>query len=81
MLILFVEGATFCSLQVGISLVGSASLMSGEGSASQTIEPFFILLGMILIVLSQVSSSVCVFLKRKTPHPLTSLLQSTQIAN
>jgi len=40
-------------VQVGISLVGSASLMSGEGSASQTIEPFFILLGMILIVLSQ----------------------------
>lgn len=44
----------FRMLQVGITMVGSASLLSGEGSSSGHIDPFFILLGMALIILSQV---------------------------
>mmetsp|Transcript_11982 Transcript_11982/g.33708 ORF Transcript_11982/g.33708 Transcript_11982/m.33708 type:complete len:439 (+) Transcript_11982:115-1431(+) len=45
-------GGIACCM-IGITMVGSASLLSGEGSASSVVEPFFILLGMCLIVLSQ----------------------------
>ena len=41
-------------VQAGITLVGSASLLSGGGS-HHVVEPFFILLGMVLIILSQVT--------------------------
>uniref|UniRef100_A0A061RPA1 Integral membrane protein n=1 Tax=Tetraselmis sp. GSL018 TaxID=582737 RepID=A0A061RPA1_9CHLO len=37
----------------GISMVGSSSLLSGEGSVSTDVDPLDILLGMVLIILSQ----------------------------
>lgn len=40
--------------QVGISLVGMSSLLSGEGSAQVDVSPEKMLLGMGLIVASQV---------------------------
>lgn len=41
--------------QVGIALVGMSSLLSGEGSAQVDVSPGKMLLGMGLIVASQVS--------------------------
>lgn len=41
------------ALQVGIILVGQASLLSGEGSAVQKVTQEQILSGMLLIVMSQ----------------------------
>ncbi len=43
-------------IQVGITLVGSASLLSGEGSATQTISQEQMLVGISLIIISQVRS-------------------------
>ena len=43
-------------LQVGIALVGTSSLLSGEGSATRDVSPRQMLTGMALIVASQVSS-------------------------
>ncbi len=43
--------------QVGIALVGMSSLLSGEGSAQVDVSPSKMLLGMGLIVASQVSHS------------------------
>jgi hypothetical protein len=42
--------------QVGIALVGVSSLLSGEGSAQVVVSPEQMLLGMGLIVASQVPS-------------------------
>ena len=42
-------------MQVGIALVGMSSLLSGEGSAQVEVSPEKMLLGMGLIVASQVS--------------------------
>lgn len=43
-------------LQVGIALVGTSSLLGGEGSATHEISPQKMLLGMGLIIASQVGS-------------------------
>ena len=43
------------TVQVGIALVGMSSLLSGEGSAQVDVSPEKMLLGMGLIVASQVS--------------------------
>ena len=42
------------SVQVGIMLVGLSSVLSGEGSSTHEISPQKMLLGMALIVMSQV---------------------------
>lgn len=41
-------------LQAGITLVGSSSLLSGEGSSTHPVSPQKMLLGMGLIIASQV---------------------------
>lgn len=41
-------------VQVGIMLVGLSSVLSGEGSSTHEISPQKMLLGMALIVMSQV---------------------------
>ena len=45
-----------CALQIGITLVGTSSLLGGEGSSTHEISPQKMLLGMGLIVASQVST-------------------------
>ena len=47
-----------CSLQIGITLVGTSSLLGGEGSSTHEISPQKMLLGMGLIVASQVSTAL-----------------------
>ena len=42
------------SVQVGIMLVGLSSVLSGEGSSIHAVSPQKMLLGMALIVMSQV---------------------------
>ena len=42
-------------VQIGIALVGMSSLLGGEGSAQVEVSPSKMLLGMGLIVASQVS--------------------------
>ena len=42
------------SVQIGIMLVGLSSVLSGEGSSTHQISPQKMLLGMALIVMSQV---------------------------
>lgn len=44
-------------LQIGITLVGTSSLLGGEGSSTHEISPQKMLLGMGLIVASQVSTA------------------------
>ena len=44
-------------MQLGITLVGLSSVLSGEGSSTHAVSPQKMLLGMALIVLSQVSST------------------------
>lgn len=46
-----------CALQIGITLVGTSSLLGGEGSSTHDISPQKMLLGMGLIVASQVSTT------------------------
>lgn len=46
-----------CALQIGITLVGTSSLLGGEGSSTHEISPQKMLLGMGLIVASQVSTA------------------------
>lgn len=48
------------SLQVGICAVGISSVLSGQGSASAEVTQSQILLGMALIVCSQVLICLCV---------------------
>ena len=47
-----------CALQIGITLVGTSSLLGGEGSSTHDISPQKMLLGMGLIVASQVSTAL-----------------------
>ena len=46
-------------MQAGITLVGSSSLLSGEGSSTHTVSPQKMLLGMGLIIASQVMHCIC----------------------
>ena len=48
------EHVPHAAVQVGIALVGMSSLLSGEGSAQVAVSPEQMLLGMGLIVASQV---------------------------
>lgn len=50
-------GKQACVLQIGITLVGTSSLLGGEGSSTHEISPQKMLLGMGLIVASQVSTA------------------------
>ena len=47
-------------MQAGITLVGSSSLLSGEGSSTHTVSPQKMLLGMGLIIASQVMHCICI---------------------
>ena len=51
-----VQLSNMSGLQVGIGLVGMSSLLAGQGSAQVEVSPSKMLLGMGLIVASQVSS-------------------------
>ena len=64
--------------QVGIALVGMSSLLSGEGSAQVDVSPEKMLLGMGLIVASQVClhshaspSSTDSYMVEQTKFPVT----------
>ena len=58
-------------VQIGIALVGMSSLLGGEGSAQVEVSPSKMLLGMGLIVASQVSApSTWVVLISCRPSPL-----------
>ena len=50
-------------MQAGITLVGSSSLLSGEGSSTHTVSPQKMLLGMGLIIASQVMHCICICLQ------------------
>lgn len=53
-----VANSTVCAVQIGITLVGTSSLLGGEGSSTHDISPQKMLLGMGLIVASQVKRTV-----------------------
>ena len=62
-------------LQVGIALVGTSSLLGGEGSATHEISPQKMLLGMGLIIASQVGSGTFIH-----THTQTFIHTHTQVA-
>ena len=59
-----------CVLQIGITLVGTSSLLGGEGSSTHEISPQKMLLGMGLIVASQVSTALHTSIRGCYPSPM-----------
>lgn len=57
-----------CALQIGITLVGTSSLLGGEGSSTHEISPQKMLLGMGLIVASQVGTLLCTVIHSYIRH-------------
>ena len=50
-----ISSCILTAMQAGITLVGTSSLLAGEGSSTQDISPQKMLLGMGLIIASQVT--------------------------